>query len=179
MTKYIAILRGINVGGHRKILMSDLKNLFENLGYQNIRTYIQSGNVIFESLYILDKLKIANQIENAITDRYGYDVPVIVMSDEELVSAIESNPFTKSYEKERLHLTFLKEIPEPELVVGINKFDFTPDKFKINNNWVFLYCAGKSSDSKMTNKFFENKLKVSSTTRNWNTVLKLAQLCEE
>ena len=178
MTKQIAILRGINVGGKRKILMNDLRELFNKMGLTEVRTYIQSGNVIFNSEGKVNNAKLANSMERSILGKYDFEVPVIVRTVDELNEAISNNPF---YEKsdvdlERLHLTFLKVIPEDKALANIETYDHSPDRFKIKDNNVFVYCAGKYSDSKLTNKFFENKLKGSATTRNWKTVLKLSEL---
>ena len=94
MQKYISILRGINVGGKRKILMSDLKELYQSLGFEDIQTYIQSGNVIFNSA--LDKNEISIQIEKAVFEKYGFEVPVIIRTKEELQKIQSSNPFVES-----------------------------------------------------------------------------------
>ena len=176
MTKYIAILRGINVGGKRKILMADLKELFSEIGFADIQTYIQSGNVIFNTKRKDDNIEFANKIEQSIAKNYDFKVPVIVRNVEELNEAISNNPFFQKNDKERLHLTFLKEVPETEKLDKIKTYDYSPDKFEIKDKNVFVYCSGKYSDSKLTNKFFESKLKMSATTRNWKTVLKLLEL---
>ncbi|MBC8147346.1 MAG: DUF1697 domain-containing protein [Bacteroidetes bacterium] len=178
MTKYISILRGINVGGKRKILMDDLRKLYENLGFSNITTYIQSGNVIFDSKEKLVVNEIENLIQQAIFETSNFDVPVIVRTLDEIVKSISNNPFTKEkdYDIERLYLTFLKENPTTENLEKLKKFDFPLDKFEIIEKDVFGYCSGKFSDSKITNNFFESKLKVVATTRNWKTVNKLFEL---
>ncbi len=176
MTKYIAILRGINVGGKRKILMADLKELFSEIGFADIQTYIQSGNVIFNTKRKDDNIELANKIEQSIAKNYDFKVPVIVRNVEELNEAISNNPFFEKNDIERLHLTFLKEVPETEKLDKIKTYDYSPDKFEIKDKNVFVYCSGKYSDSKLTNKFFESKLKVLATTRNWKTVLKLLEL---
>ena len=177
MTRYISILRGINVGGKRKILMADLKRLFENLGFINIATYIQSGNVIFDYNGKKDNIELANKIEQSIMDFYEFKVPVIVRTLDEIKHARLNNPFLKiGAEIERLDLTFLKEIPTSEKLEKIKNYDFAPDKFEIINRDIYIFCSGKYSDSKLTNKFFENKLKITATTRNWNTVNKLYEM---
>ncbi|MDT0643925.1 DUF1697 domain-containing protein [Zunongwangia sp. F363] len=177
--KYIAILRGINVGGKRKIPMAELREKLGFLGFKNVKTYIQSGNIIFSH----DKekaLEIATQLEEFILDTYGFQVPVIIRSAEEIAKAISENPFlSKEIDIERLHLTFLKQIPDAEKIEKAKNANYEPDDFKVLNNNVFIYCSGKYSDSKLTNKFFEDKFKVSATTRNWKTVLKLASLATE
>ncbi|MBL4715687.1 MAG: DUF1697 domain-containing protein [Bacteroidia bacterium] len=178
MKKQIAILRGINVGGKRKILMADLKELFVDLGFEDIQTYIQSGNVMFNSSEKKDNILIADEIEQSIFKEYGFTVPVIVISVNELNKAIAENPFFKkdSIDIDRLHLTFLKEIPENEKLQNIKSYNYSPDKYEIKERNVFIYCSAKYSDSKLTNTFFESKLKVSATTRNWKTVISLSEL---
>lgn len=179
MSTRIALLRGINVGGKRKILMNDLRILFETLGYQNVHTYIQSGNVVFKSFDKSDKNVIASMIENAINDKFGFDVPVIVIDKEQLDEAITINPFTSVYEKEKLHLTFLKKIPDPDLVKEVSEIDFDNDKLIIIKKWAFIYCEGPYHKTRITNNIFENKLKVQATTRTWKTILKINKICQE
>ena len=178
MTKYISILRGINVGGKRKILMSDLKKLYSDLGFSNIITYIQSGNVIFDTNSIDNIVDLESKIEQSITSTFGFDVPVIVRTVPELQRSIAANPFLKKQdvEVERLCLTFLKDLPASEKQDSLTKIDFHPDKFEIIDKDVFIFCHGKYSQSKLTNNLIENKLKVGATTRNWKTVCKLFEL---
>lgn len=108
MAKYISILRGINVGGNRKILMADLKTLFEKIGFWDVQTYIQSGNVIFNAKNVQTNTEIGEVIQLAISERYGFDVPVIIRTAEEMVVSIANNPFWKEKESDInwLHLTF-------------------------------------------------------------------------
>ncbi len=177
MSIKIAILRGINVGGKRIILMADLKTLCEKLGLENVKTYIQSGNLIFSSGSVNTDLE--RKLEMAITDKYGFDVPAIVRDLEEIKSSIDKNPFFDGdADMDRLHLTFLKEKPNPENAEITTTYDYAPDKFKIDGRDVFIYCAGKYHESKLTNGFFEKKLNTVATTRNWKTVLKLYELSQ-
>jgi len=178
MNKKIAILRGINVGGKRKILMADLKLLFEELGFNNIVTYIQSGNVIFDDEVTLPDLEIADKIKQSISNKFQFEVPVIVRSSKDLTKSVKNNPFYKkdSTDIKQLHLTFLKEKPTKEHLTKIENQNFEPDKFVIKGKDAFIFCEGKYHQSKLTNNFFEKKLKVNATTRNWKTVLKLVEL---
>jgi uncharacterized protein (DUF1697 family) len=175
MNRKIGILRGINVGGKRKILMTDLKSMCEELGLKKVTTYIQSGNLIFNS----DKpnSELENELEKAITEKYGFDVPVIVRTEKELENSINNNPFfDKDADIKQLHLTFLKEKPSKENIEKALTFNYKSDKFKIDNKDAFIFCAGKYHESKLTNNFFEKQLKVGATTRNWKTVMKLSEL---
>lgn len=177
MNTKIAILRGINVGGKRKILMADLKELADTLGYRNIQTYIQSGNLIFELDEKIENKEIAKNIELAIEKKFGLEVPVIVLSKDDIESAIAKNPFYKAdADINKLHLTFLNEFPEKDKQEIAESFDFAPDKFKIIGQNAFVYCEDSYHKSKLTNDFFEKKLDVKATTRNWKTVLKLWEL---
>jgi uncharacterized protein (DUF1697 family) len=177
MNTKIAILRGINVGGKRKILMADLKELMSALGYQNIRTYIQSGNLIFEKDEKIENKEIAKNIENAIEKKFNFEVPVIVLSAKEIENAVANNPFYKAdTDINKLHLTFLNEVPDKDKQEVAESFDYTPDQFEIIGRNAFIYCEDSYHKSKLTNDFFEKKLKVKATTRNWKTVLKLWEL---
>jgi uncharacterized protein (DUF1697 family) len=178
MSKYISILRGINVGGNRKILMADLKNLFEKLECTNIQTYIQSGNVIFDSGQKRSNADLEQKIQQSITENFGFDVPVIIRTAEELTESIANNPFWKEKDADidRLHLTFLKELPSKEKLEKLKTLAFDPDKFEIIGKDAFIFCSAGYSDSKLTNQLFENKLGITATTRNWKTVIKLHEL---
>lgn len=173
----IAILRGINVGGKRKIMMADLRLLFEKQGFTNVRTYIQSGNVLFQNESEVSAAALASTIEQAIADQYGFEVPVIVRTAEELAQSVQQNPFYKEdADIKELHLTFLKETPSEENRLKTEGYDYLPDQFVIDDKAVFIRCLGKYHQSKLSNNFFEKKLQVSATTRNWKTVLKLVDL---
>lgn len=175
MIKKIAILRGVNVGGKRKMLMADLRKVCEELGWQNVKTYIQSGNLIFDAEGEYSDLE--SSLEKAIINAFGFDVPVIIRDAGELQALVLNSPFyTAEAEISTLHLTFLKEKPSPESTTELQKYDFEPDKFILDNKDVFVFCAGKYHRSKLSNNFFEKKLKTGATTRNWKTVLKLLEL---
>ncbi len=178
MTKYVAILRGINVGGKRKILMKDLKLLFEELGFRDVQTYIQSGNVIFCGREITSEVTFSEEIEQAIFEKFGFEVPVILRTSEELAEMLSNNPFLPETDVSRLHVTFLNDLPKEEAVEKIKNLDFSPDSFCLTGKNVFIDCAGKYHKTKLSNRFFENKLKVKATTRNWKTVLKVLEMAK-
>jgi len=180
MEKKVAILRGINVGGKRKILMLNLKSLFEELGYKEVLTYIQSGNVIFTSENNTSEIEIADLIEKTIRGVFGFDVPVIVRTAQELQNTFKTNPFygETGTDISKLHITFLNVAPEKEYLEKIQGLDFNPDKFVVKGKDIFIYCDGKYHQSKLTNNFFEVKLKTSATTRNLKTVAKLCELSQ-
>lgn len=177
MARMIAILRGINVGGKRIIRMEDLKSVFRNLGFENVETYIQSGNVLFDAKDKKSEIEISNAMEKAISEKYGFEVPVIVRSRREFKEILNNNPFLKEENESinSLYVTFLKEIPTAENIEKTASFSYEPDRFVISGKNVFIFCAGKYHQTKISNGFFEKKLKTSATTRNWKTVLKLIE----
>ena len=177
MNTFIAILRGINVSGKRIIKMDALKQLFTDLNFKNIQTYIQSGNVIFKSSDS-DVLEIKKRIENGILNAFSLEVPVIIITSDELESVVSENPFTEDETKNSnfLHVTFLSEKPKEEYVIQLNGMNFPEEEFQIKNNAIYLYCPNGYGNSKLTNTFFEKKLKTTATTRNWKTTKELLNI---
>ncbi len=178
MTKYISILRGINVGTGRKVPMADLKKLCESLGLMQVQSYIQSGNLVFELALPEPISKLENRLQKVFTENFGFDIPVLVRTADEWADSITKNPFLKeeNVDIDRLHLTCLKELPSPELLEKIKTFQYLPDRYEIIGRDVFIYCAAGYGTSKLVNSFFESKLKTQGTTRNWKTVMKLNEM---
>jgi uncharacterized protein (DUF1697 family) len=180
MTTYISILRGINVSGQKKILMADLQMLYEKLGFKNITTYIQSGNIVFDT----DKktqTQLEQSIHKAIAQHYTFEVPVMVRTAEDMQKVVMTNPFLKikGIDVAKLHVTFLSDRPAASELKVIESFDYAPDQFKIIGQEVFLYCPESYGETKLSNNFFEKKLNVTATTRNWKTVNKLVELASK
>lgn len=179
MKKRIALLRGINVGGRRKILMADLRSLLsQKLGFKNVQTYIQSGNIIFDCTSQKTDTILAANIQQLVIDSYGFEVPTIVRTVNEFENLVIHNPFLNKVDISQLFVTFLSESPTLQNVEKIKTFDVKADEFVVVANNIFGYCVEKYSDSKLTNNFFESKLKTTATTRNWKTVLKLIALAK-
>jgi uncharacterized protein (DUF1697 family) len=158
--------------------MADLKKLCENRGLQNVKTYIQSGNVVFELARPEAIPMFETCLQQAFTEKFGFDIPVIVRTADEWAESIAQNPFLKeeNVDIDRLHFTCLKEIPSPELLEKIKLFQYLPDRYEIIGRNVFIFCAAGYGTSKLVNSFFESKLKVPATTRNWKTVMKLNEM---
>jgi uncharacterized protein (DUF1697 family) len=177
MSTVISILRGINVGGKNKIPMVELKAVYEGLKFKNVTTYIQSGNVIF-SASESDSKTLSKKIEQGILKKFGFNVPVIARTIEEMQSAIKKNPFLKEkgIELEKLHVTFLEDSPAADNLKKAMEYKYEPDKFIIVNKEVYLHCPNGYGNTKLTNTFFENKLKVRATTRNWRTTNELLKI---
>ena len=177
MKKFVAILRGINVAGSKPIKMDDLKKMFSDLKLKNVSTYIQSGNIFFES-DISDQKKLEGLISNGILKVFKFEVPVIIRNSDELKVIIEKNPFLKekNIDVTKLHVTFLSAIPDKTYINSIKETAYEPDRFIIKEREIYLYCPNGYGNTKLNNNFFENKLKLKATTRNWKTVLKLYEL---
>ncbi len=178
MNSYISILRGINVGGRRKILMKDLKDLYLSLGFENVITYIQSGNVYFSSSTDMLEHEIEFAVQKAIYTAFGHDVPVIVRNTDRFIAMINNNPFiiSSNYDINSLYLTFLKNRPIKQNIDRLNKVNTSPDCYRLINSDIYIQIKGKSQDSKFTNNFFESKLRVKATNRNWKTIMKLHEI---
>lgn len=178
MSTYIAFLRGINVSGYNKIKMTELKQLFIELGYRNVTSYIQSGNMIFDS-NINEQFVIEQEIKNGITQVFGYSVNVLVLSKEKLEDVFKSNPFIQktNIDNSKLHVTLLNDEPFSEGIKQIKELSANQDTFEIIDKCIYIYCPNGYGNTKLTNNLFERKLKSSATTRNWNTISKLMELC--
>ncbi|MDX8340597.1 DUF1697 domain-containing protein [Draconibacterium sp. IB214405] len=180
MKTYVAILRGINVSGKNKIKMDALKSSFSRLGFEQVHTYIQSGNVVFSypesRIENLEKL-----ITKQIFEDFGFDVPVLILSEDQLANIVENNPFIgkENIDHQFLHVTFLKEIPSDVDEEKITSHLKAGEEFVISEGVVYLYCPHGYGKTKLTNNFFENQLKVSATTRNWKTTQKLLEMANE
>jgi len=180
MTTYISILRGINVSGQKMIKMDSLKEMYEDLHFTNIQTYIQSGNVIFQDIQS-EQIDYGQRISNELMRKFGFEIPVIVLDTVELKGIIERNPFTSDETKDisHLHVTFLSSKPERTDNTQIYQKKASEEEFAITENAVYLYCPNGYGRTKLTNTFFENKLKVGATTRNWKTTLALLRIAEK
>lgn len=178
MQTFISILRGINVSGQKKILMTDLKSLYESLKFSDVKTYIQSGNASFKTNEKLSDVQLAQKIEKAIYKKYSFEVPVIIRNEDELKKITSSNPFLKEkgIDIKKLHVTFLSQIPGKAEIDNISEVDYSPDKFIITGKEIYLHIPESYGETKLSNNFFEKKLKVKATTRNWNTVNQLLEM---
>ncbi|MCL6457134.1 MAG: DUF1697 domain-containing protein [Gorillibacterium sp.] len=179
MTMRIALLRGINVSGQNPIKMLDLKQMFETLGFSQVQTYIQTGNVRFESNE--DEPELRQRIQQEIKSIYGFSVPVILRTVQELKQVIVNCPFSinELSAGENVYVALLLEAP---LQTGIDRlltFDNAIDDFRIQGREVYILYRQGSGRSNLTNALIEKKLGVSATTRNWNTVNKLVLMGKE
>ena len=176
MLHYLALLRGINVSGHKMIKMDALKKALEAIGFSNVETYIQSGNV-FVSSEEESAAKVGFLIKQEIFKTFGHDVPVIMVSKADLEFVTQQNPFYKVGEETKpLYICFLSEKPTSSHIQELKDQKFKDDKFEVKENFIFLKYAESPAKTKLDGKIIEKKLQVISTTRNWNTTNKLLEM---
>lgn len=180
MTTYISILRGINVSGHKMVKMDALKEMYKRLKFKNIQSYIQSGNVVFQSdsapVAVLEK-----KIRKEILKSFAFDVPVLVREVEEIRQVLKNNPFVSKRKEDisRLHVTFLSDEPQKDALVKASAVSYAPDEFIVKGRTVYLFCPDGYGNTKLNNTFFENKFKLTATTRNWKTTSELLVIAEK
>jgi uncharacterized protein (DUF1697 family) len=177
MNRYIAILRGINVSGKNIIKMDALRTVFRNLEFEDVKTYVQSGNILFKSDES-DTGLLGNKISGQINLEFGLNVPAIVMTSFELEKIARENPLADDplNSKEFLHVTFLASVPLKCDFSAIEDKKVPGEKIVFSDRAVYLYCPNGYGRTKLTNTFLESKLKVKATTRNWKTVNELLLL---
>ncbi|WP_312475912.1 DUF1697 domain-containing protein [Neobacillus sp.] len=177
MTIYIALLRGINVGGHHKIKMADLKSLLETKGLQKVKTYIQSGNVLFESEE--DAKHLSQRMEDEINKTFGFPVPVILRTAEEFEQIIKNCPYSPDLlnEGESVQIAFLADEPSSEGINHLLNFPSDQDECSIIGKEVYFFFRQSIRDSKLATQL--PKLGVPATVRIWKTVNKLSTMSKD
>ena len=173
---YVALLRGINVGGKNLLPMLDLIALFDGAGCTNAQSYIQSGNIVFRASPAV-AARIPAVIAKAVTERFGFEAPVLVRSDEDLARVAKENPFLGAGADEALlHVAFLAESPGAAQVAALDAGRSPPDEFTVRGREIYLRCPNGMARTRLTNQYFDAKLSTTSTMRNWRTVLKLLDM---
>ena len=172
---YAALLRGINLGSRNKISMADLRALFESLGAEDVRTHVQSGNVVFRSPATARELE--RSIEQRISSDLDLDIRVLLRTKAQLAKVVRDNPFLAGQAPQKtLYVTFLADKPAQARVGELDPTAFEPDTFEVVGREVYLHVPNGYGRSKLSNAHFEKRLAVAATTRNWNTVTALAEL---
>lgn len=177
MKTYISVLRGINVSGQNPMKMDSLKKTFESLNLENVRTYIQSGNVIFSALET-SEIDLEEKIEKQIETDFGFKVPVIVKTTAAFKQIVEQNPWIKDTQKESkfLHVTLLGSKPNQNDFKSVEEKKQDDEEIHFTGDVVYLYCPNGYGKTKLNNSFIEQKLKVKATTRNWKTATELLNM---
>lgn len=177
MTKYLALLRGINVSGHNMIKMDALKKMLDSMGFQNVETYIQSGNVFLESEEE-NAASIGFKIKQEISKVFGYDVPVIMISKSNLELCFKNNPFLKEKDCDikKLYVAYISKELTAEAINDLKISNIKPDEAVIDSNRIYIKYAIGAGKTNLDQKYIEKKLNVVAIIRNWNTVTKLLEM---
>ncbi len=179
MQSWIALLRGINVSGQKIIRMEDLRKLLSQKGFSAVKTYIQSGNIVFES-QSEDNQSLAAAIETAIREQYGFEVPVWVVKAAEIQHYLQQNPFTgEGRDPKRVFFSLLNEVPDGGLATAFLEKVVAPEEVVVTDRMVYLYIPENYARSKLSNNFVEKALKCKATTRNANTLEALLKLAAD
>ena len=174
--KYVAFLRGINVGGKNQIRMETLRAMFAALGYRNVKSYINSGNIIFETAKTSD-LKLAAKIEKAIEKEFSMNVRVMVRSMPEIEDVLENNPFAGEFEDDRhVHVFFLDEELPAEKREQLLSMNNDGERYAVRGREIFCHRTSEFNDSLMGKDYIGKTLKTPATARNWRTVNKITEL---
>ena len=172
------MLRGVNVSGHNRLPMADFAAALSDLGFGGVTTYVQSGNAVFAGRG--KPTTVAAKVSRQLAERFELTVPIVVRTADELRSVLVANPYLgRERDPTKLHVTFLDAAPQAaagsiEPPAGAGR-----DSFEVVGREVYLHCPDGYGRTKLTNDFFERRLRTTATTRNWRTVLALAELCEE
>ena len=173
---YVALIRGINVGGKNMVAMTELAKMFTKAGCSEVRTYIQSGNVIFSAEPDL-ALGVAAMISKQIAKKSGCNVPMVLRTAEEMEATAVNNPFIKAgADEDRLYVMFLADRPAKEKIAQLDVKRSLGDEFILHGREIYLRLGNGAARTKLTNAYFDSKLGTVSTMRNWRTVLKLREM---
>jgi uncharacterized protein (DUF1697 family) len=177
MPTYISLIRGINVGGHKKVKMDQLRTAVEALGFERVRTYVQSGNVVFQAPR-QSVAAISRKIEGVIVAEFGHTTAVITKTSEEIARVLESNPFLNqaAVDLTRLYVVFFSGSPDLLDVKKLASIPSGDDQFRCHDDILFLYLPNGAGESKLANAPFEKLLSVRSTARNWRTINNLHEM---
>jgi uncharacterized protein (DUF1697 family) len=177
MHKHLALLRGINVSGHNMIKMETLKLLLENMGYQNVITYIQTGNV-FVCTEEEHGATVGFKIKQEIFKQLGLEVPIVVVSKSDLEACFSNNPFLKEIEVDikKLYVAFVSKELNSSHLSDLKMSQFKPDEIAIDGSRIYIKYAVGAGKTRFDQKYIEKKLNVTATIRNWNTVTTLLQM---
>jgi uncharacterized protein (DUF1697 family) len=180
MPIYVALLRGINIGSHKRIKMDDLRKSSEGLGFEQVKTYIQSGNVVFKTGKTSSPA-LSKKIEGQIVSDVGFSASAIVRTSDDLEKTVTDNPFLKQrgIDLEKLHVTFLADVPPASGLKKLAEFTVAPDQSRCVGKEIFLYLPNGFSASSLWKVPWEKALAVVTTTRNWKTVNAIHQICQD
>jgi uncharacterized protein (DUF1697 family) len=173
---HVALLRGINVGGKNRLPMAELTTFFERAGCRDVRTYIQSGNVVFRASAAV-AAQVSAQVSRAIAKQLGLTVPVVLRTAAQLHAVTADNPFLREgQDPSRLHVAFLAQVPVAAARARLDPQRSPPDRFVLSGRDLYLFCPNGMARTRLTNDYLDRTLGTLSTVRNWNTLLALCEL---
>ncbi|MDB9776120.1 DUF1697 domain-containing protein [Vicingaceae bacterium] len=176
MKTYFALLRGINVGGKNKLLMRELKQVLDKIGLNQLTTYIQSGNVVFQSTH-KTTVELRILIEESITKEFGLRVTTLVITLDQLIELESANPYhLQNIEIEKKYGCFTNAMATDEGLEKLARFNIKNDEYIVQNQFIYLNYANRAGNSKLTTNLIENKLNLKATTRNWKTICQLIEI---
>ena len=180
MTTHLALLRGINVSGHNMIKMEALKTTLEAIGFQNVQTYIQSGNIFVDS-DDENASAVGFKIKQEIFKIFGHEVPIVVVNKEDLAICFKNNPYLneKDIDTKKLYVAFVSTTLKSDNINDLKISQFKPDEASIDGNKIYIKYAVGAGKTRFDQKYIEKKLNVTATIRNWNTVTQLLKIYEE
>jgi uncharacterized protein (DUF1697 family) len=175
---HLALLRGINVGGKNKLPMKDLASMFTEAGCETVKSYIQSGNVIFCAKAATAR-RVSERVAQMIAERFGHRTTVVLRTRDQVRDVVANNPFLAAgMPLDRLHVVFLADLPNQGQVESLDPRRSSPDEFIVRGQEIYLHLPSGVADSKLTNAYFDSKLATVSTGRNWRTVTKLLEMMD-
>ena len=180
MQTLISFLRGVNMTGHNSIKMADLSKLYCQIGFCENKTYIQSGNVIFKASIEANRNEIASRITQGILQNFGYNIPIMIRDLDDLKHVKASNPYLglKDFDPLKMAVIFLLHPPTEVAKEKMKNISYPPDQYYISDNEILTYCPNGFGKTKLYTNFFENKMGVIGTARNWKTVTTILDMAE-
>jgi uncharacterized protein (DUF1697 family) len=177
MASYVCLLRGINVGGHKKIRMAELRGLCESIGLDNVESYLQSGNLVLDAGRSSPS-KVAGAVEKAVLARFGFEVPTLARRARDMQKIVAGNPFRghQHIDESTLHVVFLASAAPADAASRIESLGPGQDEFALVGPHIYLHCPNGYADTRLSNTALERRLGVEATTRNWKTVNALAEM---
>lgn len=175
--RYAALLRGINLGSQRKVAMVDLRDALEEMGLTEIRTHLQSGNAVFTAEEV-EPLTLRARLEEALADSFEIDIPVVLVSQPEMVEIVDGCPYQAEGKADptKVHVTFLDDTPSGSIWETMDADEYLPDEFVVGQRVIYLHLPNGMARTKLPGRLERAMMGVTATTRNWRTVLAVADL---
>jgi uncharacterized protein (DUF1697 family) len=175
---YVALLRGINVGGKNRLPMAVLVTMFADAGCSEVRTYIQSGNVVLRATAAIAS-RVPSAVAKVVERRFGFRAPVVMRTAGELAAIVRGNPFVRvGVDEKALHVMFLADRPSARKIAELDPDRSPGDAFEVHGREIYLFCPNGVARTKLTNPYFDTKLATTSTMRNWRTVQTLVEMTQ-